>query len=755
MRLPAARIPRVAFEAHARAMARVLLSYYMTNGYAVALGYLLISAGVGLALGTAAGAAAALGAVVAIPPDVAGPRKGKFRQMIPTPILGVPLFFAVQMLHSSPLELGVLIVSCTFVVFLGMAWGKKGAPIAIALMFAMIFSLAVPPNEEVKRLSAALNVTGFFALGAFLYVLYSCVVHRWLNPRYRVLLLADTLLSLADLMRLQARQFGEDTPETRSEASGGLISRLLARQAALADQIQSTRDVVFEAPDSLPRQRLAAMLLHVLDMRDHMIAGALDLDALKQHAGHHGVLAQMHDMLILLAKETDMLADAMLFGRKPERPMDHRVQLESLRWAVDEDAMRSDPNRLVTSREPSPDALVHSLAERMANLNDEVQRLFALARGEGKPNLAAVRTSWHLFVSPVAWSFKPFYTLWSWGAPALRHAVRAALAIGSAYVISLLLPWGTHEYWIFLTIVVVLRGSLAQTLERRNLRVGGTLLGCVLALSILSLHPGYLAMILCLTVAQSVAHGLALRMYLYTAVAATVLGLIQSHMISASSSTVFALFERTVDTLLGAGIAWLFSYVLPSWERSQIPNLVRRVVKSQIDHARTALDLIQLDAVDNAPELKWRLARKDAYDSLTALVLAAERSLKEPRAVRPPLQPLELLQAHAYQMLAQLTAVKTLLLMRRGNLNRERLELPLTRAMERITNLLSGKEVIVDTIDADEPAEPIREPTLAPGPEHVPQGWDADLMPWFERRLEQAILLAAQIRKDADQLLAR
>lgn len=106
-------------------------------------------------------------------------------------------------------------------------------------------------------------------------------------------------------------------------------------------------------------------------------------------------------------------------------------------------------------------------------------------------------------------------------------------------------------------------------------------------------------------------------------------------------------------------------------------------------------------------------------------------------------------------MLAQLTAVKTLLLMRRGNLNRERLELPLTRAMERITNLLSGKEVIVDTINADEPAEPIREPTLAPGPEHVPQGWDADLMPWFERRLEQAILLAAQIRKDADQLLAR
>ena len=199
--------------------------------------------------------------------------------------------------------------------------------------------------------------------------------------------------------------------------------------------------------------------------------------------------------------------------------------------------------------------------------------------------------------------------------------------------------------------------------------------------------------------------------------------------------------------------AWLFSYVLPSWERSQIPNLVRRVIKSQIDHARTALDLVQLDAVDNAPELKWRLARKDAYDSLTALVLAAERSLKEPRAVRPPLQPLELLQNHAYQMLAQLTAVKTVLLMRRGSLHRDRLEAPLSEATTRIANLLSGKQSIIQTVDANEPAHPVREPTLAAGPEHVPEGWDADLMPWFLRRLEQAELLAAQMRKDADQLL--
>ena len=39
--------------------------------------------------------------------------------------------------------------------------------------------------------------------------------------------------------------------------------------------------------------------------------------------------------------------------------------------------------------------------------------------------------------------------------------------------------------------------------------------------------------------------------------------------------------ERLADTVLGASIAWLFSYVLPAWERGQIPALVRRSVQAQ------------------------------------------------------------------------------------------------------------------------------------------------------------------------------
>src|SRR5690606_9710137 len=166
--------------------------------------------------------------------------------------------------------------------------------------------------------------------------------------------------------------------------------------------------------------------------------------------------------------------------------------------------------------------------------------------------------------------------LWRWDAPPLRHALRGALAVGVGYLLSLALPWATHGYWILITIVVVLRGSLSQTLERRNSRVAGTLLGCVLAGVILSSGAPTWALLVIVPIAQAVSHSFAIRRYLVTAVSATVLSLVQSHLLSAADVPVFNALERIADTLIGVGIAWAFSYVLPSWERGQIPSLVHR-----------------------------------------------------------------------------------------------------------------------------------------------------------------------------------
>ncbi len=715
---------------HLRAALRVALSHYVTNGLAVALGLLLVSAGVHLWLGGAAASAAAVGVIVSIPPDMPAPQRGKFWHMLPAPLLGLPLFFAVQRLHDLPWALGLLLVPATFLAFLAMAWGKRGAPIAISAMFALVFSMAVPIPQGGESWRAALTTTFYFGLGALLYLPYAVLANLALNARYRVQLIADVLLSLAALMRLQARQF------TPAPVQGGganpLTAPLLRRQAALADQLQGARDIVLESPRTPRRLQLAGMLLLSLEMRDHLLACELDLDALRTQPGQAEALARQQAVLQDLADEVEQLADALLLGRPPAT---FESLLPRLDVPVEEAALGFTPARLA-----------RGLSHRIGHIHNEVRNLAALARGEAAPDLAVVRASWQMFVSPAGWSWKPFWGLWRWQASPLRHAIRATLAIAVGYAVSRLLPWGTHAYWILLTIVVVLRGSVAQTLERRNARVAGTLLGCVLASAVLAAQWPPLALIVCVTLAQAVAHGFAIRRYLVTAVAATVLGLVQSHMLNAGGSTAFALFERLADTLIGAGIAWAFAYVLPSWERHQVPALVARTLAAQARHAREALGLAQLQAVDNAPELAWRLARREAYDSLSALVQATERAWKEPRAVRPPLEPLERMQAHCYQLLAQLTAVKTLLLLRRGHLQAGQLQQPLQAAAQRIESTLTGAGPAGGAQAGSADA--------APGPEPLPPLGESDLTPWLLRRLQLAEGLAQQLRAEAARVIA-
>ncbi len=719
-------------ERRRQAALRIALSHYLTNGLSAALGLLLISGGIHLVLGAFAAAAASVGVVVCIPPDQAAPKRGKFLQLLPAALLGLPLFFAVQVLHAATISMGLLLVPASFLAFLAAAWGKRGLPIAVSVMFAMVFSMAVPDHANS---ATSLSTCLYFALGAALYLIWATLANAVLNARYRVQMLADTLLSLASLMRTHAQQFAPSAAPERSEPVP-LIGQLLKQQAALADQLQTARDILLESPRTPRRQQLAGMLLHALEMRDHLLVCELDLDTLKSHAGQAPVLIALREVITAQADALEHLADALLLGRIPEPFDSHRLQLASMQETHNESMSDKGSG-------PAPAMLALGLANRIGHLDDETSRLIALGRDEIQTDVGLIRTHWEMFVSPTAWSWQPFVAMWRWDAPPLRHAIRAALAIGMAYAIGLALPWGTHDYWILLTIVVVLRGSLAQTLERRNHRVAGTLVGCMLAGTLLAARVPPLFLLVLVTLAQAVAHAFAVKRYLVTAVAATVLGLLQAHMLNAGSSASFDVMERMADTLIGVAIAWAFSYVLPSWERSQIPALLARSLTAQARHARVALALGQLKAVDNEPELQWRLARREAYDSLSALVQATQRSFAEPRAVRPPLEPLGRLLAHSYQLLAQLTIVKTMLLRQRGRLQREDIDAPLQQAVDSLESILRQRHVA---------SAPLNQPAESPVPA-LQDPFLGDLSPWLLLRLDMASSIAVQLRCDADQVL--
>ena len=137
-----------------------------------------------------------------------------------------------------------------------------------------------------------------------------------------------------------------------------------------------------------------------------------------------------------------------------------------------------------------------------------------------------------------------------WRAPALRYAIRLALAMTTGLALTLIFPRFAHANWVLLTIALIMRANYSVTRQRRWDRVTGTLIGCALAVTFINtLPPPVLLLLIVLAVGTSHAYGLVA--YRITAIGASVSSLLLLHFVDPLVHPQF--FERIVDTLIGAG----------------------------------------------------------------------------------------------------------------------------------------------------------------------------------------------------------
>ena len=608
---------------------RPLLGHRILNGLAVGFGLACLSVIVYVLAGATVAASASVGMLILSIGDQTAPARGKLRQMAPLLWLAAPMTLAVQFAHLAPshmtLLIGALVCAGGFVGMLGTAWGARGAPLGFALLLAIVFAMSTPPPPDWRT---ALIHVAWFQAGAVLYAAYAVLSARALNTRFRTQALAEALAELSVMLRAQGARLAATGDRRESQ-----LRALLAEQAALAEKLQTARDLVLDRPESPRLMRLAAMLIAAIRLREQALATELeqDMQAARGEAAPSVLQVQALESLWRdLADQLDRICWS-LFSNTPFEATRHGTAIAA---------------------EQLPPALRAACAAMTLEMS---QIVYWLQSRESEPDagLMARARDWPRFRTSMRWPIAPLKRALSGHSPVLRYAARVAIALGAGYAIALHLPWAAHPHWILLTIAVVMRTNIAQTLERRNARLIGTFLGCVLVTALLSLKPSVPLQFALLAVGAGIAHGFAQVRYLVAATAATVLALIQGHLLHTAGDS--ALLERLADTLIGTLLAWGFSYVLPAWERRQLPALLRRLQAAQVQHARVALGDVEL-ASANAD---WRLARREVHDSLAAMALAAQRALAEPRAVQPPLDLLERVQLRSYRLLAQLGGVRT------------------------------------------------------------------------------------------------
>jgi len=612
-------------------LTRLFVGQHIINGASVGLGVVAVALVASTIFGFAAGQPATLGAISASISDLPAPWREKARTLIFGFALAMLSTVAIQLalpwLPTTILMIGVI----SFVGGLVTGLGRWAVAVGMQAIIPMVFILGFPRETYPAAVHTELLLFG----GGLAYIAIALLATVFTDPSARRMVASETIREFSIYLRAVASIFDPD--QDLAAAYGSTIRQ----QSALADQLQSARALLLERPGKTgERMRLSASIGILLDALDALIAAQCDVELIRTTLGAAAVLARIGDALRVGSLDLRHLSLELLATGHPTLPPDHQLAIDALkREAAQVEAKSMDPKARAAI-----DAATWRLVLSLGHVRRLEQSLSndATARAAiGDVNLAAFIPRRNYAPSALAAHLSP-------ESPVLRFAVRLALAMMAGALVAQSLGDDRHGNWVLLTIAVVMRAGYGLTRQRRDDRVIGTLIGCVLAAASVAYLP-ITALVGIQGLAVAVTHSFARLNYRISSTGASVMALVTLHLVQPWVSA--PILVRLADTLVGAAIAHLFNYFWPRWEFFEAPQLASRLQAQLAAFADAALR-------SDVSEHDYRLARKNVIEAMAALSDSAGRMAIEPTTARKGLDEMAELLIRAYSLVAQLSAAR-------------------------------------------------------------------------------------------------
>jgi uncharacterized membrane protein YccC len=611
---------------------KLFVGQHVANGLGVAAGVMTMAVGATVLLGFAGGFSVTLGAIAASIGDFPAPLRDKAKSMsvgFALAVAAVALALAAE--HSLPVSIAAIGLTA-FLAGLVSGYGRWALATSMQILVAMVLALGLPPTS----LSQEGVILVRMAVGGLGYIAISLLISRLIASSDRRMMTSEALRDLANFLFAFAR-FADPGADLAA-----VYGRVIRSQAAFSEQLQAARSLLLENPRKTPeRVRLAASIGLMLDTLDALVAAQCDLPELRRLPAAEEWMRRVGVLLRATALDIQHLSLDLLAHRAPSLPKDHQLA---------RDAVRREGERLAADP-GTPAAVAAAVSRTLARFDAARAAISRLERALGDAEMATETmrdVTLAAFRPRRSFALKVLRGHLTPASPVFRYSVRLSLAMMAGGIAAAELGGERHGNWVLLTIAVILRAGYGLTRQRRDDRVIGTLIGCVLASAAVAYAPTW-ALLIVQATSLAMAHGFARLNYRVASVGASMMALVSLHLAEPDFHS--PMLARLADTLIGAAIAHLFSYVLPNWEVVEAPKIARRLKARAADFAEVALRM-------GVPDQDYRLARKDFMEALAALSDSAARMGGEPRAAQRALDELSTMVVAAGGAAANLSAAR-------------------------------------------------------------------------------------------------
>ncbi len=547
---------------------------------------------VGIAIGhPLGGVAVATGALNVAYSDGIDPYAQRMRRMLSWSFLGAFAVFLGSVTGNYHV-LAILVTSLwAFVAGLLVSISTRAGDLGLNTLVALLVYAARGAFSPKGALEAALLVLMGGLLQAVLGVL------SWPLQRYR-----PEREAIGRVYGDLARQVGQDPSDLLSAPLEQLSSALQDTVSALGrdHSVESERfRLLFDQADRL---RLSSYALSRLRT-------SLESEERAGGKGLSGPLELLDQMLALTREMLDGVARSLVRDDPAAIPPELADKLGQLNEAAQ--SIGKDGGRSVSAE-------FAAAADVLAGQLRVVLRLAGHSTTAGSEEFARLE-------SAPPWRLRMRSWLATLGAnlhfrsPAFRHALRLALCTAVADTIARTINT-QRNYWLPMTVMVVLKPDFTSTISRGVLRLGGTFAGLLLATALFHALPGS-----ALTQLALVSFYMFWMRYAgpanYGIFSVAISGLIVFLIAATGVPPKEVVVQRGINTLAG-GIFALVAYVVwPTWEGTQVSD----VIADMIDRSREYFQLVVKRLEDDSEPVRlalnkarygWREARSKAEASV-------------------------------------------------------------------------------------------------------------------------------------------
>ena len=559
----------------------------------------------------------ALGTFLTYPCDIPSSLKHKINGIIVTAFLVAGVNLLINLTYPIPYIFYPLFPILIFVLAMLSVYGQRATFTSFSALLSASLSFA-----HMHTGLEMIMYSGLILAGGLFYLLISLLFHYIRPYRYAELQVAECIKLTAKYLKLRG-DLWNSTADRKV-----ILEKQLHLQVELNDIHHNIRRVLIgkqiSSVSSNQNRKMLIVFISLLEILELALSTSFDHNKLHQKFEKHPkTLATYQSLAYNLASTLKQLSKNIVKRTSyiPEHTL--REHLSSL-----ENAINNYENELGKTEASEGVLMLKTMleyAEKQIEKIKIIERAFTSV--SNNYDFKGKDKDLEKFLTPQYYPISTLIQNISFSSTIFRHSLRLTVAIILGGLAGKLLPF-QNVYWILMTIIIIMRPGYGLTKQRSIQRVIGTIIGGVIAFSILSLMPSHQILSILAVFSMLLGFSFAQTNYTVSATFVTMYIVFIYGILTADYLDVIQF--RIIDTLTGASLAYFANHFLwPSWEYIKAPQYLEKSIIANRDYLK---EIFTYYTKKGEVTTSYRLARKNAFIEIGNLMASFQRMSQEPKS---------------------------------------------------------------------------------------------------------------------------